>query len=123
MAYRLLGTDDAFCRSRGVRSLESSEPELLLRRVFDAPFGRLVCDDFTAISDAPFILVARTSVGTISGVRGLPANSAGCKIMSVMNELLAGQGGSTTVGRGTSSPLSLFKATIALRRRGSEARA
>lgn len=100
MAYRLLCTD-SFGRSRGVRSLGSLEPELLLRRMFDAPFGRLLCDDFAAVSDAPLMFVARTSVGTISGVRGLPANSAGCKIMSVMNELLAGQGGSTTVGRGT----------------------
>lgn len=122
MAYRLLGTD-SFGRSRRVRSLGSLEPELLLRRRADAPFGRLLCDDFAAVSDAPLMFVARTSVGTISGVRGLPANSAGCKIMSVMNELLAGRGGSTTVGCGTSSPLSLFKASIALRRRGSEARA
>lgn len=123
MAYRLLGTDDSFGRSKGVRSLGSSEPELLLRRMFDALFGRLLYDDFAAVSDAPLILVARTSVGTISGVRGLPANSAGCKIMFVMNEWLAGRGGSDTVPRGTSRPLSLFKASIALRRRGSEARA
>lgn len=113
MAYRLLGTDDSFCRSRGVRSLGSSESELLPRRMFDAAFGRLLCDDFAAVSDAPLILVARTSVGTISGVRGLPPNSAGCKIMSVMNAWLVGRGGSTTVPRGTSSPLSLFKASIA----------
>lgn len=121
--FRLLGLDDSLGRSKGVRSLGSSEPELLLRLVFDAPFGRPLCDGFAVVLDPPLMLVARTSMGTISGVRGLPANSVGCKIISGMDEWLAGRGGSTTVPRGTSSLLLLFKASIAMRRRGFETRA
>ncbi|KAM0712737.1 hypothetical protein Q7P35_000184 [Cladosporium inversicolor] len=114
MARRLLGVDDSFGRSRGVRSLGSSELELRLR---DAPFGRSVCDDFAVLSDAPLILVARYSVGGISsGVRGLPTASGDSKGVPGTDEWLLGRGGFNTVPRETSSSLSLLKAVIAMRR-------
>jgi hypothetical protein len=98
--------------------LGSSESELLLRRVFDAPFSRSLCDDCL-----PVRLVARTILGTVTCVRGLPMYSAGTNCGPGMDEWLAGLGGFTTIPRGTSSSLSLLKAFVAIRRRGSEARA
>ena len=114
MARRLLGLDESFGRSRGVRSLGSSELELVLR---DGPFGHSLCDDFAVLSDAPLILVARYSVGGISsGVRGLPTAIGDNRGLTGTDEWLVGRGGFTTVPRGTPSSLSLLKASIAIRR-------
>jgi len=101
-----------------VRSLGLSGSELLLRLVIDASFSRSLCDDCLLVR-----LVARTILGTVTCVRGLPMYSAGTNCGPGMDEWLAGRGGFTTIPRGTSSSLSLLKAFIAIRRWGSEARA
>jgi hypothetical protein len=90
---------DSFGRSRGVRSLGSSESELFLPRVFDVPFNRSLCDGVVVVLDVPLTLVARTSVGI--GVRGLPTYSVDHESSNGMDEWLARRGGFTTVPRGT----------------------
>jgi len=81
---------DSFGRSKGVRSLGSSEPELLLRRMFDAPFNRSLCGGIVVVLDVPLTLVARTSVGI--GVRGLPTYIVDHESASGMDEWLARRG-------------------------------
>lgn len=110
-ARRLTGLDGSFGHSKGVRSLGSSEPALLLRRLFNAPISHSFGDNCEVVQ-----LVARTVVGTVTGTRGLPMYSGDTESVSEMDEWMAGLGGFTTVPRGTSSSLSLLKASIAIRR-------
>jgi hypothetical protein len=112
VSLRTLVAFDSFGRSKGVRSLGFSEPDLRLRRVVDAPFNRSLCDSIVVVLDVPLTLVARTSVGI--GVRGLPTYIVDHESASGMDEWLARRGGFTNVPRGTSSSLSLLKAFIAI---------
>jgi hypothetical protein len=91
--------------------LGSSESEPLLRRTFDAPFSRSLFDDCVVGR-----LAARTIVGTVTSVRGLPMYSVDSEGANGMDDWLVGRGGFTTVPRGISSSLSLLKALIVIHR-------